>query len=77
MALPPAPPSQVNKNVLLKARAGSDAVCAALALKTWWAPSLTLSATGGWDLHRRRPLLGLQVVMENFGNLRCGCACGC
>ena len=62
---------QVNKNWLLKARVGSDAVAAALALKAWWQPSMTFAVAAVYDFASRMPRLGLTFNVENYGNIRC------
>ena len=65
-----APLLQVNKNLLLKARLGMDTLAAGIAVKSWWAPSITLALHGGWNVNKGCPLLGCHVHVENFGNLR-------
>lgn len=61
---------QVNKNVLLKARVGTDAAVASLAFKAWWQPSFTLGASAGYDMQTRRPVFGFVLNCENYGNIR-------
>lgn len=61
---------QVNKNLLVKARMGMDAVAVSAALKSWWAPSFTVAAAVGWDMQRARPSGGLTFNVENTGNIR-------
>lgn len=61
---------QVNKNVLVKARLGTDAVNVGVALKSWTVPALTLAASMGWDVVQRKPVVGLQVHTDNIGALR-------
>lgn len=61
---------QVNKNVLVKAKLGTDAVSLGLALKSWTVPALTVSASAGWDVMQRKPMLGLHVHTDNMGTLR-------
>lgn len=63
-------PMQANKNVLLKARVGTDAAVASLAFKAWWQPSFTAAVSAGYDLRTRRPRVGLVFNVENYGNIR-------
>ncbi len=62
----------MNKNLLLKARVGTDAAVASLAFKAWWQPSFTFALSGGYDLAARKPRVGLVFNCENYGNIRCG-----
>lgn len=63
---------QVNKNVLLKGRVGTDAAVASLAFKAWWQPSFTFAASAGYDLRARKPRAGFVFNVENYGNIRWG-----
>jgi hypothetical protein len=60
---------QLNKNLLLKARAGTREASATLALKTWWDPALTFCATATGDRVRRGVTLGFHVGIEKGGAL--------
>ncbi len=62
---------QVNKNVLVKGRVGTDAAVASLAFKAWWQPSFTFAASAGYDLRSRKPRVGFVFNVENYGNIRC------
>lgn len=66
---------QVNKNVLVKGRVGTDAAVASLAFKAWWQPSFTFAASAGYDLRSHKPRVGLVLNVENYGNIRCAFAC--
>ncbi|BDA45555.1 hypothetical protein COCOBI_07-3420 [Coccomyxa sp. Obi] len=61
---------QVNKNVLVKGRVGTDAAVASLAFKAWWQPSFTFAASAGYDLRNHKPRVGLVFNVENYGNIR-------
>lgn len=61
---------QVNKNVLVKAKLGTDALNVGLALKSWTAPAVTVAWSAGWDVVQRKPVVGLQVHTDNVGSLR-------
>jgi hypothetical protein len=61
---------QVNKNLLLKARMGTDAAVASVAFKAWWQPSFTLGVSAGYDLQKRKPVFGFVCNCENYGNIR-------
>ena len=69
--------TQANKNLLLKARVGTDAAVASAAFKAWWQPSFTFALSGGYDLQRRKPRIGCVFNCENYGNIRCGTAASC
>lgn len=57
---------------MLKARAGTDSIAAALVLRSWSEPSFTLAAAACWDFQHDFPRLGVTVTAENYGDLRCG-----
>ncbi len=58
---------QPNKNVLMKTRLSSaDGVAAALVLKFWGNPSLSLAVTGGIR-SQESGFLGLNLVVQNHG----------
>ena len=61
---------QINKNWLVKAKVGSDAVAAAVALKAWWQPSMTFALAAVYDFATRLPRLGVTFNVENYGNIR-------
>ncbi|KAK9829351.1 hypothetical protein WJX72_005325 [[Myrmecia] bisecta] len=61
---------QVNKNMLLKARLGSQSAAAAVAVKAWWQPSLTAAASYAYDFAQGRFKVGLTASIENYGNIR-------
>jgi hypothetical protein len=61
---------QANKNVQVKGRLGMDGVAAALVLKSWWQPSLTLGVAATHDLRGGAPRLGLTAAVESFRELR-------
>lgn len=61
---------QVNKNVLVKAKLGTDALSLGLALKSWTVPAVTVAASVGWDVVQHKPVVGLQVHTDNIGALR-------
>ena len=61
---------QVNKNVLLKGRVGTDAAVVSFSFKAWWQPSFTLGASAGYDMHTRKPVFGFVLNCENYGNIR-------
>ena len=61
---------QVNKNVLLKGRVGTDAAVASVAFKAWWQPSFTIGASAGFDMQTRKPVFGFVLNCENYGNMR-------
>ena len=63
--------AQANKNLLVKARVGTDAAVASLAFKAWWQPSFTFALSGGYDLAQRAPRVGFVFNVENYGNIRC------
>ena len=63
--------AQANKNLLVKARVGTDAAVASLAFKAWWQPSFTFALSGGYDLAQRKPRVGFVFNVENYGNIRC------
>lgn len=42
----------------------------ALAVKSWWNPSFTLSATAGWDFGKSCPRFGAGLLMDNDSELR-------
>ena len=63
--------AQANKNLLLKARVGTDAAVASVAFKAWWQPSFTFALSGGYDLALRAPRAGFVFNVENYGNIRC------
>ena len=64
---------QANKNLLLKARVGTDAVTASVAFKAWWQPSFTFALSGGYNMQKRKPQIGFVFNCENYGNIRCSC----
>jgi hypothetical protein len=55
----------LNKNVLLKARAGSDGASATVALKAWWEPAMTVSLTGAYSASRREGAVGIRIGLES------------
>ena len=61
---------QVNKNVLLKGRVGTDAAVVSFSFKAWWQPSFTLGASAGYDMQTRKPVFGFVLNCENYGNIR-------
>ena len=61
---------QVNSNVMLKARGGTDKVSAAVVLKSWWNPSFTFAACAGFDLKRRWPSFGVMLNVDTDSELR-------
>ena len=61
---------QMNKNILLKAKVGTDALTAALAVKSWGAIGTTGAASVGWNIQRQQPQLGFALAFENYGNIR-------
>ena len=62
--------AQVNKNVLLKGRVGTDAAVLSFAFKAWWQPSFTAGASAGYDMQTRKPVFGFVLNCENYGNIR-------
>lgn len=62
--------AQVNKNVLLKGRVGTDAAVASFSFKAWWQPSFTIGASAGYDMQTRKPVFGFVLNCENYGNIR-------
>ena len=63
--------AQANKNLLIKARAGTADVALAAAFKAWWQPSLCAAVNAAWDFASQQPRLGLALNVENYGNIRC------
>ena len=63
---------QANKNLLVKARAGTADVALAAAFKAWWQPSLCAGVSAAFDFASQQPRLGLTLNVENYGNIRCG-----
>eukprot|EP00884_Botryococcus_braunii_P000788 jgi/Botrbrau1/1070/Bobra.0076s0035.2 len=61
---------QANKNWLVKARAGTESVSAAIAFKAWWQPSFSVAAAASWAFRDRLPRFGLSFSLENYGDLR-------
>lgn len=61
---------QVNKNVLLKGRVGTDAAVLSFSFKAWWQPSFTVGASAGYDMQTRKPVFGFVLNCENYGNIR-------
>lgn len=61
---------QVNKNLMVKARLGTDALTMGVAVKSWSNPALTVAASVGWNVASRAPVVGLQVHTDNIGALR-------
>lgn len=60
----------MNKNLLLKAKVGTDALTAALAVKSWGAIGTTGAASVGWNIQRQQPQFGFALAFENYGNIR-------
>lgn len=61
---------------MLKARAGTDSIAAALVFRSWTEPSFTLAASALWDFQHDFPRLGLTFTTENYGDLRCAAGAG-
>ncbi|KAK9787001.1 hypothetical protein WJX73_002243 [Symbiochloris irregularis] len=61
---------QLNKNLLVKARASTRDVAAAAAFKVWWQPSWMVAATAAYDFATQKPRFGLTLHTENYGNIR-------
>ncbi|KAK9833715.1 hypothetical protein WJX74_003604 [Apatococcus lobatus] len=61
---------QMNKNVMLKAKVGTDALTAALAVKSWGAIGTTGAASVGWNIQRQQRSFGFALAFENYGNIR-------
>ena len=53
--------SQVNKNVLLKGKLGSDAVSVLAACKTWFNPSVALAAAAEYGFRSKKAKYGLTI----------------
>jgi hypothetical protein len=64
--------AQVNKNVLVKGRVGTDHVAAAFAWKAWWQPSFVVAASVEVPFKVCKPRFGVSFGVENFGNIRSG-----
>lgn len=61
---------QVNKNVMVKARAGLDGFSASAIFRSWWQPAFTLGAVVGYDLRSGQARAGATVAVESYRNLR-------
>jgi hypothetical protein len=59
---------QPNKNTYVKARLGSDGLAAAVALKSWYQPSMSVAASAEW----RFASGGAGGAARGGGGLRCG-----
>lgn len=66
---------QVNKNVMVKARAGLDGFSASAIFRSWWQPAFTLGAVVGYDLRSGQARAGATVAVESYRNLRCVGVC--
>ncbi|XP_042019688.1 uncharacterized protein LOC121767485 isoform X1 [Salvia splendens] len=57
---------QANKNFLIKGKVGPLSSSIALAFKSWWKPSFTLSVSAVRDRSKRETALGLGIQVENI-----------
>lgn len=62
---------QMNKNVLLKARAGLDGFSASAVFRSWWQPAFTLGLVAGYDLSSGQARGGATLAVESYRTLRC------
>ena len=60
---------QVNKNVCLKGYASLDSVAAGFAVKSWWDPTLTVSASAKYNYRTGRSGTGFSLKLENVGKI--------
>jgi hypothetical protein len=60
---------QANKNVCLKGYASLDSVAAAVALKSWWDPTLTAAASARYNYRTGRSGTGFSLKLENVGDI--------
>lgn len=58
---------QMNEGTLMKCCAGSEGVRAALALRSWWSPSLTASATAHWAWGAAEPRYTFAISVDTAG----------
>lgn len=56
---------QLNKNLMVKARAGSEGAAATVALKAWWEPAMTVSLTGAYSASRGEVAIGFRIGVES------------
>ena len=66
----PLPPTQANKNVLVKGQVGLQGAAAAAVFKSWWQPSFTLGASAAVDFATGKRRFGLTAAVETFKNIR-------
>lgn len=66
----PSPPSQANKNVMVKGHVSLQGVAVAGVIKSWWQPSFTLAGAATLDFATGRTRYGLTAAVETFKNIR-------
>eukprot|EP01138_Halocafeteria_seosinensis_P016005 gb/GECG01016333.1/.p1 GENE.gb/GECG01016333.1/~~gb/GECG01016333.1/.p1 ORF type:complete len:427 (+),score=31.97 gb/GECG01016333.1/:1-1281(+) len=59
---------QLNKNVLLKGKLGTNSTAVSLATKSWWDPEATVALTASYDREHKEPRFGVSFALEKGGN---------
>eukprot|EP00249_Psilotum_nudum_P017476 c26342_g1_i2 orf=36-1190(+) len=61
---------QANKNLLFKAKLGTNSSAIVLIFKSWWQPSFTISCAVVRDHLQKKSKFGIGIQVANFGDVR-------